>query len=141
MYDERRNRNMGSGYFINGQRAKWRWDSHLWGKGHTADHIYTRCMWCGWQPPTEYPLSDETPLCKENPDIKAILKNLGDKIAGAMRDALISGDIKGMDDVIWDKHKPAPACPFCGRIQPESDDDILCQFCGKTLRPPEDIPE
>jgi hypothetical protein len=82
---------MHAGQWIADQRYKFCWDSHLWGHGHGTDHVYTRCAWCGWQPPTEYPLTDETPLCPKNPDVKKVVadevEKLGNKLGRALRES------------------------------------------------------
>lgn len=130
MYAERRQRKIFNGRFIDEQRANWRWESHLWDAGTSADIVYTRCQWCGWQPPTEYPLTKETPLCKENPDIKEFLvahdahalSKIAERLGNVLRSGLVDvGDIK--------------QCPFCGRLDPG---DLTCNFCGKLMKPPEE---
>jgi hypothetical protein len=93
VYDERRNRNIHTRQWIADQRYKFCWDSHLWAKGHTSDHTYTRCEWCGWRPPSEYPLTEETPLCPKNPDVMQLvgveMEKMGNKLGHALRESFI----------------------------------------------------
>ena len=95
MYEDRRRtycRVSRDAAWVKQQLYLWKWESHLWGDKQCGDGITQQhCVWCEWVPPTEYPLSEATPLCKQNP---AIQKLLGQhlELIGERIDCLIKGE-------------------------------------------------
>ena len=89
MHKERRNRIIDAQYYIDEQVQQWNWDSHLWVNARQDANVYMCCEWCGWTPPAEFPL-ENVKLCKNNPSINKLLKQLGSKITEAFKLSFLS---------------------------------------------------